>query len=61
MSTTTFSPTTAKDFKVIQPETTHGGSRIEPVHKGLPKITQSLCPECTKIIEAPCSKRTARS
>ncbi len=52
MSTTTFSPTTAKKFKVIQPETTYGGSPIIPVHKGLPKITQSLCPECTKIIEA---------
>ena len=52
MSTTTFSPTTASGFRVIQPDTTHGGSRIIPVHKGLPKITQSLCPDCTKIIEA---------
>ncbi|MGA2328160.1 MAG: tetraether lipid synthase Tes [Bryobacteraceae bacterium] len=52
MSTQVFSPTTAKDFKVIQPETTYGGSRIDPMRKGLPKITQSLCPECTRVIEA---------
>jgi len=52
LSTQTFSPTTAKDFKVIQPETTYGGSRIDPMRQGLPKITQSLCPECTRVIEA---------
>ena len=52
MSTSTFAPTRSKDFKVLQPETTHSGSRIEPVQKGLPKITQSLCPECIKVIDA---------
>lgn len=52
MSTQTFSPATAKDFKVIQPDTTFGGSPIEPIRRGLPKITQSLCPECTRVIEA---------
>ncbi len=52
MSTQTFSPTTAEGFKVIQPETTYGGSAIAPVHRGLPKVTQSLCPECTRVIEA---------
>jgi uncharacterized radical SAM superfamily Fe-S cluster-containing enzyme len=52
LSTQTFSPETAKDFKVIQPETTFGGSPIEPIRRGLPKITQSLCPECTRVIEA---------
>jgi uncharacterized radical SAM superfamily Fe-S cluster-containing enzyme len=52
LSTQTFSPTTAKGFKVLQPETTYGGNTIEPPHKGLPKITQSLCPECTRVIEA---------
>ena len=52
MSTQTFSPIAAKKFKVLQPETTHGGSRIEPVQKGLPKTTQSLCPECLRVIDA---------
>ena len=52
MSTQTFSPTTAKDFKIVQPETTFSGSRIDPVQRGLPKITQSLCPECIRVIEA---------
>ena len=40
------------DFKVIQPETTYTGSPITPLQKGLPKTTQSLCPECTKVIDA---------
>ncbi len=40
------------DFKIIQPETTYTGSPIEPLQKGLPKTTQSLCPECTKVIDA---------
>jgi 7,8-dihydro-6-hydroxymethylpterin dimethyltransferase len=40
------------DFKVIQPETTYSGSRIEPLRKGLPKTTQSLCPECTQLLPA---------
>lgn len=52
MSTQIFSPNTAKGFTVIQPETTFSGSQIEPVRKGLPRITQSLCPECTRVIEA---------
>ena len=40
------------DFKVIQPEATYTGSPITPLQKGLPKTTQSLCPECTKVIDA---------
>jgi 7,8-dihydro-6-hydroxymethylpterin dimethyltransferase len=52
LSTRTFSPVVAKGFKIIQPEATHGGSPIEPVHRGLPKITQSLCPECVRVIDA---------
>lgn len=48
MSTCAFSPAKASNFEVIQPETTHTGSPITPVPKGLPKITQSLCPECTR-------------
>jgi uncharacterized radical SAM superfamily Fe-S cluster-containing enzyme len=52
VSTQTFAPTKAKGFEVLQPETTFSGSQIEPIHTGLPKITQSLCPECTRVIEA---------
>jgi len=40
------------DFQVIQPETTYKGSRIEALRRGLPKTTQSLCPECTQLIDA---------
>jgi len=40
------------DFQVLQPETTYTGSRIAPLPKGLPKQTQSLCPECTQLIDA---------
>jgi len=40
------------DFKVLQPETTYTGSPIAPLQKGLPKTTQSLCPECTQVIDA---------
>ncbi len=39
-------------FQVIQPETTYAGSRIEPLQKGLPRTTRSLCPECTQLIDA---------
>jgi len=39
-------------FQVIQPETTYTGSPIRPVQKGLPKETQSICPECTQLIDA---------
>ncbi|MCC6858247.1 MAG: radical SAM protein [Bryobacterales bacterium] len=37
---------------MIQPETTYTGAPIEPIQKGLPKFTQSLCPECSGLIEA---------
>ena len=40
------------EFKVIQPETTYSGSPIEPLAKGLPKTTQSLCPECNRLLPA---------
>ncbi|MGD0012977.1 MAG: tetraether lipid synthase Tes [Bryobacteraceae bacterium] len=52
MSTATLSPPAAKGFQVIQPESTLGGSQIEPVQQGLPKMTQSLCPECIRVIDA---------
>ncbi|MGB7620799.1 MAG: radical SAM protein [Terriglobia bacterium] len=38
--------------QVIQPKTTYTGARIDPPHVGLPKVTQSLCPECTQLIDA---------
>jgi uncharacterized radical SAM superfamily Fe-S cluster-containing enzyme len=39
-------------FQVLQPETTYTGSRIDALKTGLPKTTQSLCPECTQLIDA---------
>jgi len=32
--------------------TTHSGTEIKPMGKGLPKYTKSICPECTEVIEA---------
>ncbi|MCE5311178.1 MAG: radical SAM protein [Acidobacteriales bacterium] len=54
MSTQTFAAARSKGkpFEIIQPATTYTGAAIKPLIKGLPKITQSLCPECLKIIEA---------
>ena len=40
------------DFKVIQPEITHTGALIQELPTGLPKSTQSLCPECVNVIPA---------
>ncbi len=39
-------------FRVQQPETTFTGAPIKPLEKGLPKATQSICPECIQVIEA---------
>jgi hypothetical protein len=36
----------------MQPETTFTGAPIKPLEKGLPKTTQSLCPECVQVIDA---------
>ena len=52
MNTPTFSPNKSKDFKIIQPEKTLCDAPIAPLPQGLPKTAQSLCPECTKLIEA---------
>jgi len=41
-----------EEWKLEQPQTTFTGTPIQPVKKGLPKITESLCPECLKIIPA---------
>ena len=39
-------------FEILQPQTTFTGAPIEPLEKGLPKRTQSVCPECLRVIEA---------
>ena len=40
------------EFQVLQPETTYTGASIRPLKTGLPKTTQSLCPECSQLIAA---------
>ncbi len=52
MSTQAYAPAPKRSFQALQPETTYTGSRIDVIHRGLPKITQSLCPECLRVIEA---------
>ncbi len=52
MSTTTFSPVKRPTFKILQPEFTLTGASIQRLVKGLPKDTQSLCPECRKVLPA---------
>ncbi|HEY3930297.1 MAG TPA: radical SAM protein [Candidatus Koribacter sp.] len=52
MSTTGFSSVKRPTFKIIQPEYTRTGAHIDPLVKGLPKDTQSLCPECRKVLPA---------
>ncbi len=37
---------------VIQPGTTYSGALIKPHQPGLPRMTQSLCPDCNKLIDA---------
>src|SRR5579863_3047635 len=39
-------------LRILQPEVTYTGAPIKPLQKGLPKKTESLCPECTKVISA---------
>ncbi len=41
-----------ENWSLNQPETTYCGSYIEPIKTGLPQTTKSLCPECSKIIDA---------
>ena len=45
-------PRRRSEFKIHQPETTFTGSPIQPIAKGLPKTTESVCPECLKVIRA---------
>jgi uncharacterized radical SAM superfamily Fe-S cluster-containing enzyme len=47
-----FVATKRPEFKIVQPEITHTGSLIKALPTGLPKTTESLCPECTKLIPA---------
>ena len=49
---TTFATTKRVGLKIIQPEKTFTGAPIEPVKRGLPKQTESLCPDCSKLISA---------
>ncbi|MBI4877219.1 MAG: radical SAM protein [Acidobacteria bacterium] len=60
MSTQVFAPAKTRAFKIIQPETTYLGSLIKPLAKGLPKITQSMCPECSALIEAVLSEEDGK-
>ena len=41
-----------KDYIPRQPERTYLGTSITPRKKGLPKDTESLCPECREVIPA---------
>src|ERR1035438_10404354 len=46
------SPTKRPTLRILQPDVTYTGSPIQPLQKGLPKQTESLCPECNKVIRA---------
>ena len=61
MSTQTISPEVSvpnllprkrAGLRILQPKVTYTGAPIKPLHRGLPKTTESLCPECTKVIPA---------
>ncbi len=52
MATQAFATAKTEEFEVIQPRTTYTGAPIRSIPKGLPKTTQSLCPECSQVIEA---------
>ena len=52
MAETLFTIFNMAQFQVLQPETTYTGTPIQPLKKGLPKTTRSLCPECTQLIDA---------
>jgi uncharacterized radical SAM superfamily Fe-S cluster-containing enzyme len=47
-----FLPKKRPSLRVLQPEVTYTGAVIKPLQRGLPKTTESLCPECTKVIAA---------
>lgn len=41
-----------KNYKPAQPASTYLGTPIAPKKKGLPKQTESICPECIRVIPA---------
>jgi hypothetical protein len=43
---TSFASAKRPDLKILQPEKTSTGGPIQPLQKGLPKHTTSLCPDC---------------
>ena len=43
---TPFASAKRPDLKILQPEKTLTGGPIQQLQKGLPKTTESLCPEC---------------
>jgi 7,8-dihydro-6-hydroxymethylpterin dimethyltransferase len=49
---TTLAPTKRPDLTIIQPKETYTGGQIKALQRGLPKQTESLCPECGKVINA---------
>ena len=48
----TFPANKRPDFRILQPEITRTGALIQELPQGLPKTTQSLCPECVEVIPA---------
>ena len=56
MATATIAPPAKSrrksEFEIIQPKSTFTGAAIKPLEKGLPKMTQSICPECLQVIDA---------
>ena len=46
---TPFASTKRPDLKILQPEKTLTGGPIQPLQKGLPKTTTSLCPDCATV------------
>ncbi len=49
---TTLASSKRPDLKIIQPNETYTRGPIKPIQHGLPKQTESLCPECGKVIVA---------
>ena len=46
---TPFASAKRPDLKILQPEKTLTGGPIQPLQKGLPKTTTSLCPDCETV------------
>lgn len=44
--------TNSRALPIHQPATTYTGAVISPLRKGLPRATESLCPECSAVISA---------